>query len=264
MISLVPFDVLEQHILSLMPICSLVSCCFVCAKFRKAASSIIAAQKLNLVREAKENWSKDFWQVIFERLFADGCLQQIQWFQSHLRYPLLSSWQQGLRRLCELRVCVASAAKAGHIHVLQYALATGWEFRNRSDIGASAAFGEQLEVLKWLRANGCEWNSEVSEIAARDGYLEILKWLRANECPFDDALCSAAAASGHLEVLKWLRAIRCPWDQWTCTSAAAHGHLEVLKWARANGCKWNKARCLTDARDRHFDDMVKWIEQQPK
>jgi hypothetical protein len=40
-----------------------------------------------------------------------------------------------------------------------------------------------LEVLKWLRENGYEWDSEICSGAAKNGHLEVLKWLRKNGCP---------------------------------------------------------------------------------
>src|SRR5579872_5639992 len=41
--------------------------------------------------------------------------------------------------------------------------------------------------------------------AAFEGYLNILMYLRKNGCDWDSNTCSAAASNGHLEVLKWAR-----------------------------------------------------------
>jgi len=46
-----------------------------------------------------------------------------------------------------------------------------------------AATGGQLEVLQWLRTNGCPWNADTCSVAATGGHLEVLQWLRANGCP---------------------------------------------------------------------------------
>ena len=72
------------------------------------------------------------------------------------------------------------------------------------------------------------------------GHIEVLQWLRANGCPWDERTCVLAALGGHLPVL---RANGCPWDLWTCAKAANSGHLEVLQWARANGCPWDERTC---------------------
>ena len=76
-------------------------------------------------------------------------------------------------------------------------------------------------------------------VIASKGYLEILKWARENGCNWDSLTCSFAAENGHLNVLQWARENGCYWNSDTCYGAAKGGHLEVLKWARENGCDWN-------------------------
>ena len=75
--------------------------------------------------------------------------------------------------------------------------------------------------------------------AARGGHLEVLKWLRENGCPWDAQTCAAAAEGGHLDVLKWLRNQGCPWDERACAEAAGKGNLGMLKWLREKGCPWD-------------------------
>ena len=74
--------------------------------------------------------------------------------------------------------------------------------------------------------------------AAGSGNLELVQWLRANGCDWCDHACGEAAEGGHLEVLQWLRANGCPWHRDTCYFAVDKGHVEVLRWARENGCPW--------------------------
>ena len=52
---------------------------------------------------------------------------------------------------------------------------------------AEAAEGGHLEVLKWLRAEGCPWDEDACTEAAWYGRLEVLKWLRDNGCPEYDS-----------------------------------------------------------------------------
>ena len=42
------------------------------------------------------------------------------------------------------------------------------------------------------------------DIASEEGHLEVLKWLREQGCPWDTYTCSMAALGGHLEVLNGL------------------------------------------------------------
>ena len=46
-----------------------------------------------------------------------------------------------------------------------------------------AAFGGHLDVLKWARENGCEWDSWTCAYAAQNGHFDVLKWARENGCP---------------------------------------------------------------------------------
>jgi len=52
---------------------------------------------------------------------------------------------------------------------------------------SGACWGGQLEVLKWLRANGCPWDKQTCYIAAHGGHLEVLKRARANGCEWSPA-----------------------------------------------------------------------------
>ena len=102
----------------------------------------------------------------------------------------------------------------------------------------------QLEVLQWLRENGCPRDLGTCWCAAQGGHLEVLQWARAKSCPWDEDTCNWAAKGGHLEILQWARANGCPWNQTTCWTAAMHGHLEVLRCARANDCPWGSLTCI--------------------
>jgi hypothetical protein len=106
-----------------------------------------------------------------------------------------------------------------------------------------AALQGRLEVLQWLRASGCPWDTYTCANAAKGGHFKLLKLLRANGCPWDATTCSIAAHWGHLEVLKWAHMNGCPWNKDTCSGAANSGHLAMLQWARANRCPWDATTC---------------------
>ena len=60
--------------------------------------------------------------------------------------------------------------------------------------------------------------------------MEILKWLRSEGCPGDASACSGAALGGHLEILKWLRSEGCAWDKQQCR---AEGKPNIVRWIDA-------------------------------
>jgi|TARA_B110000977_G_scaffold164629_1_gene211291 hypothetical protein len=96
-----------------------------------------------------------------------------------------------------------------------------------------------LDTLQLKLEKGRLNKRKVCEFAVKGGQLEVLQWLRANGCPWGANTCSHAAEGGHLEVLQWARANDCPWNEYTCMRATEGGHLEVPQWARANGCPWD-------------------------
>ena len=67
------------------------------------------------------------------------------------------------------------------IYPMEHLLAPG------SDAGlcADAAMGGHIEVLKWLRAEGCPWDQWTCFFAVHQGHVEILRWARKNGCPWD-------------------------------------------------------------------------------
>ena len=125
----------------------------------------------------------------------------------------------------------------------------------------------EVEGMKWIRSREERWHEarcrvkyDACKLAAMDGNLEMLKWARAHGCEWDSNTCAHAALGGHLEVLQWLRENGCQWDELTCTWAAAKGHLEVLKWARANGCQWDRRICVLAAVNGHLN-VLQWARE---
>ena len=49
----------------------------------------------------------------------------------------------------------------------------------------NAASSGNLELVKWLRGEGCPWTWETCFIAVRKGHVKVLRWVRANGCPWD-------------------------------------------------------------------------------
>ena len=118
----------------------------------------------------------------------------------------------------------------------------------RDAIGEKGSFNELkpgeaaqrgcLDTLKILHRRGrVAFNVDLCTAAAYGGQLEVLKWLRENSYPWDEETCSQAVVGGYLDVLKWAHENGCKWNTETCVEAAARGDLEMLQWAHEKGCK---------------------------
>ncbi len=69
-----------------------------------------------------------------------------------------------------------------------------------------------MSTLKWVRDNGCEWDSYTCNYAVLNGQLETLKF--------------GMASQEKTVVL----------GSYICKYAALNGLLSTLKWAEQNGC----------------------------
>ncbi len=68
----------------------------------------------------------------------------------------------------------------------------------------------RLNLKWWIDNKDYKLTKMTSRCIAFSGNLELLKWVRSNGCPWDDDTCFYAAYGGHLKVLKWARSNGCP------------------------------------------------------
>merc|ERR1719313_1168234 len=134
-------------------------------------------------------------------------------------------------------VLCRSAANGGDLATIKWLRSKGKHFDQFCV--ADAAGRGHLEAIKEMRRSKepgtdesarARWSEDAVEKAAKGGHLEVVQWLRQNGCPWDSMTSFHAAHGGHLEVLQWVRQNGCPWDSMTSFHAAHGGQLEVLKW----------------------------------
>mgnify|MGYP002176141403 FL=1 len=127
-----------------------------------------------------------------------------------------------------------TAAGLGYLRTLKHLHQQG-RLELSENLLQEAAKTGQLEVVKWLRANGWPWNTTTCSWVEEGGHLEVLQWARANGCEWNEWTFAFAAQGGHLEVLQWLHANGCPLDERTCGLASQCGHTAVAHWALTTG-----------------------------
>jgi hypothetical protein len=199
---------------------------------------------------------------LFYRAVKFGRLDVLQLY--HRRRPELLSGT--IRRLChpyyhtgysdpEGPEASYDIAESGNLELLKWCRENGYEWDEWTY--AQAVDSGNLELLQYCRDNGCPWNEIAFTWAAAEGHLEILQWLLDSGCPWDEDACTHAASHGQLEALKWLRANGCPWDKRVCEHAVAAERFDILQWARANGCPWDEGVC-TEAANSDRLDILQW------
>jgi hypothetical protein len=163
---------------------------------------------------------------------------------------------------------MSSAAEAGQLSVIRWAHAViGGDPGDEESCNLAACEGH-VAVLDWFHENGCAREHIAGSLldAAYWGRLDVLRWARARGYDWDARMCANAAAEGRLGTLRWLRREGCPWDATACENAASFGRLRVLRWAVEHGCPWDPAKCVDLVRERQgskrHDATQAWIEFQ--
>ena len=125
----------------------------------------------------------------------------------------------------QLRTRVHSdVAMPGSVALVKWALAEGCPRRaeNGATMASVAASFGHMELVRWvIREQGFAMDEKVMRNAARSGDLELVRWLRGEGCPWDWMTCHYAVEQGHVEVLRWARENGCPWDEEIRDKAAA-------------------------------------------
>ena len=104
----------------------------------------------------------------------------------------------------------------GRMALVKWAVAEGCleEIDGSTMVHGTARYGH-LKLAKWLckeQQGSFPMDEEVMEFAAKSANLELVEWLRVNGCPWDKWTCYYAVESGRVEVLRWAREHGCEWD----------------------------------------------------
>lgn len=145
----------------------------------------------------------------------------------------------------------------GGIHIAN----TSIYFNASPKMTSSAATGQNIIVLKWLRENGCPCDNKTCANASRYGRFETLKWANEMGCTWDEWVCFHAARHGHFEILKWALENDCPCDDRVCMFAAKGGSLEILQWLLEYGFQFPHNAFPAVITNKNFH-LVKWLIQQ--
>ncbi len=101
-----------------------------------------------------------------------------------------TQWRALLGRHDPASTCyITKLVFEGHLNIVQWAAKSlecpprNWIWNNTC---AGAAKGGHLEILQWLKSQGCPWNNETCADAAEGGHLELLQWARSQGCPWDE------------------------------------------------------------------------------
>ncbi len=152
------------------------------------------------------------------------------------------------------------AVISGNIDMLIFVRLHGCQWD--SEIFELAAKCNHLHMLKFLKKYGCKMGKNTSLFVAKNGNIEMMKWLIENNYVIHDETCQTAAAYGHLDMLKLLRQHNYYWDIYTCLLAAKNGQLECLQWSIENGCDFDVSYIYSDAACFNQLHIIKWMRSK--
>jgi len=165
-------------------------------------------------------------------------------------------------------------AESGRFDVLE----SGWRSRLVCDerVCHEIAKRGDLDAMKTARVYGCPWNFRTSDLAAKralsDGQLDLLRWMCEQKCEWSGCaevgLCVFDYALeflyerddwGLLELAVKEFPRRFGYGGFTFERVAADGRLDILKYLHEHKSPWGRM-CINVARDNGHDNVVQWLE----
>ena len=108
----------------------------------------------------------------------------------------------------------------------------------------TAVVHRNLQMVKWLVAEGCPWDKPgLMVTAALTANLELMQYVRAAGCTWSmvGVRCLVSYAlecrdmSRFVPFVRWMRADGCPWSGRIVRKAMAGGRKDVVQWLKAEG-----------------------------
>jgi hypothetical protein len=135
------------------------------------------------------------------------------------------------------------AGRVADISVIRAVQELGLQLTDEVLIGAAEA--ASVPKLQWLHTQqGCLLPQGICDWAAKSGSIDLLRWLKEHGSEFEFSNCEGAAFGAHQHVLQYLHDEGCEWDDSACSGAARNGHLKVLQWLHEQGCPWDPDRSV--------------------
>jgi hypothetical protein len=113
------------------------------------------------------------------------------------------------------------------LSTVRLARAHGLNFRF-PEYQRAAGMHADVAALAVAHESGIRYTASVMDGAVRHNQLDVVQFLRAQGCPLDKFVFDAAATRGDTAMCAYLHAEHCPWSAATCHTAAINCHLGTL------------------------------------
>jgi ankyrin repeat protein len=204
---------------------------------------------------------------VVDLCYKNGFNYYWEWhlFSEAAKYGQIKVFEYGIknRLTWDDRGVAASAAKCGHIYVLEWMRQHGAKDFAFQDCAQKAAECGKLSVLEWLQRQQLPIEDMESCFcnAANNGHTNVLDWLLHHDgFHLYRNLMDSAARFGHIKLMKIALERGVQMNTKTCAIAAFNGRLNALQWLRLHGCQWD-GNVIHWAQENDNQEVVDWAKR---
>lgn len=150
---------------------------------------------------------------------------------------------------------VEAALKNNNDATLRWAIHKGcpWDHTHVTSYLKRMVCLGHIDKLKFFADFGYLADPSLATEAAEENQLQILRWLYKQGCQFPEDICNSAADYGQLDALKFLRFIGFPVGASTFVHAARNGELSVIQWLHDTGVEFDESATYTAYNHREYE-----------
>nr|WIL03652.1 ankyrin repeat protein [Cedratvirus plubellavi] len=209
----------------------------VCSEFRSMIPKVDLLAYLNTLCR---DYGDRFYKVINNNLEVEHVLSCIGPRNANIctllagtNYTKLFKWVISLDYLPD-EDTAERAIEFGNLQMVECIYRGGWirrKFWTYGYVCELAAEYNRLDILKWARKTGSDWDAMVLYNSAEKGYLEVLEWALKDGYEMCTEVFYSAAEKGQLEILQWLvENYYSFWDEGVLDAAIQTCQVEIIKY----------------------------------
>lgn len=137
------------------------------------------------------------------------------------------------RHLSYYKYVITLAAEHGSLSVMKYFVSEFQnfpQFRWPKNTTALAARNGSIDMIKWLRKQGCPWSGKTTAEAAKANRKDIIELCLLNGGILHKDTLAYAVCNDNLDLFKWLLKNKCQWSPHVSINAARNASINILKF----------------------------------
>lgn len=215
-----------------------------------------------------KKYEKQFIDNIVGKQILSGPITDLEKYTAEIMYYgydnlLLDRYIRGSNRLYRCPSIYFHCARENHHNMIKklHTVCRQTYLARSDQLLKGAAFGGHLQLLQWLRANGCHIDGGIISYAAKGGQLCTFRWLLSHGYGTYSSSMMYAVENSNTKILEWLKSRGHVFDTLAWDYAVAHGTINSLSWLLENGCVPSTNSCAKAAVFDQFE-ILKWLRER--